>query len=366
MRDLIPAMSFSPVAKTGRSRSDRFFDRKGPGEAGKSVPNRRARHARAVRTAFLFIANPCARNGRARHKLVQLRRELDHRGISYDLAVCDGLDHAGALSAEANRAGYDVVVGVGGDGTINRVLNGFFDANGRRLSAARMGAIHIGTSPDFCRSYGVPTDVHTAVEALLAGVSKKISVGKIVCESRSPQIAPNIPRAAFFGCCANIGLGASLARLANGGIRRYAGDSLGTFLCLLRVLARQGPRAMTLEIDGRAQQLESVYNIAVGKTRYIASGIQVRHDLSEADNRFYIITLRNLAWHRLGSVLWTLYSGRPITSGKCLSLTYGSNIRIDSPGASTEVEFDGDPAGWCPCRIETAPDALDLIVGGAL
>ncbi len=312
----------------------------------------------------LFIANPHARNGRARKKLAQLRAELERRGLKHDLALCEGLDHARTLSEQANRSGYEVVVGVGGDGTINRVLNGFFDANGRRLSSARLGVIHIGTSPDFCRSYGVPAGVPEAVDALLAGVARQIRVGRVVYETRPAQAGGTAPGTAFFGCCANVGLGASLARLANGGIRKYAGDFLGTFLCLLRVLVQFRPQTMDLELDGRTQRLDKVYNIAVGKTRYIASGLQVRHELREGDDRSYVICLRDFSWSRLGQVLWMLYRGKPIASGRCLSLAYAKSIRLASAGSPAEVEFDGDPAGWCPCRIATAPDALDLIVGG--
>jgi diacylglycerol kinase family enzyme len=316
------------------------------------------------RATYLLIANPCARNGRARKKLSRLQAELDHRGVKYDLALCQGLDHARALSEEANRAGYDVIVGIGGDGTINRVLNGFFDAQGRRLSRARMGAVHVGTSPDFCRSYGVPVEVSAAVDALAEGIVRPIRVGKISCSSGP---APDgTPRTSFFGCCANVGLGASLARLANGGIRKYAGDFLGTFVSLLRVLARYRPSTVHLEIDGQAQTLGGIYSIAIGKTRYIASGIQVRHELTERDDRLYLLCLQNLTWSRLAQILWVLYSGKPFSSNRCLTLSYARSIQLSSPAASLEVEFDGDPAGWCPCHIETATDPLDLIVGGTL
>jgi diacylglycerol kinase (ATP) len=313
---------------------------------------------------YLLIANPYARHGRAREKLNRLRAELDRRRVKYDLTLCNGLNHARCLSEEANRSGYDVVVGVGGDGTINRVLNGFFDANGRRFSTARMGVVHIGTSPDFCRSYGMPVEVSAAVEALVGGVARQIRVGKVVYETRSPRAGLNAPSTAFFGCCANIGLGASLARLANSGIRKYAGDFLGTFASLLRVLLHYRPQTVQLETDGRPQTLHRVCNIAVGRTRYIASGIQVRHELQEQDNRLYVLSLQNLSWTRLGHVLWSLYNGKPISPSQCLSLAYAQSVRLSATSAPLEVEFDGDPAGWCPCRIETAPDSLDLIVGG--
>ena len=334
-------------------------------EANEPEAPRTTRWARRSQRTHLFIANPYARNGGARKRLVQLRSELERRAVKYDLALCEGLDHARRLSEDANRAGYDVVVGVGGDGTINGVLNGFFDPNGRRLSSARMGAIHIGTSPDFCRSYGLAVDVPSAVDALRAGLTRQIRVGKIVYETRPPPFGANAPGTSFFGCCANVGLGASLARLANGGIRKYAGDFLGTFMCLLGVLLRYRPQTMNLEVDGRSQKLDQVYNIAIGKTRYIASGIKVRHELQQQDDRFYVICLRDLSWSRLGHVLWTLYRGKPIVSGPCLSLAYAKTIRLDAVSAPLEVEFDGDPAGWCPCRVETAPDSLELVVGGA-
>jgi len=136
-------------------------------------------------------------------------------------------------------------------------------------------------------------------------------------------------------------------------------------LQMQRVLLQYRPRTINLELDGRPQRLDKVYNIAVGKSRYIASGIKVRHDLRERDDRLYVICLRDLSWSRLGQVLWTLYRGKPITSGRCLSLDYAKTIRLASASTPAEVEFDGDPAGWCPCQNTTAPDPLDLIVGAA-
>ena len=310
-----------------------------------------------------FIINPHARNGRGRKKVEELRAELERCRLRYTLAFCEGLDHACELSREANLSGYDVITGVGGDGTINRVLNGFFDSSGHRISQARMGAVHIGTSPDFCRSYGVPTKITSAIEALATGLSCPVSVGRILYEAGNGSATATGQRSACFGCCANVGLGPSLARLANAGIRKHVGDFLGTFISLLQVLVSFRPRDLRIELDGHERTVPGVYNIAVGKTLYIASGIKIRHELSRQDSRFYVLCLRNLSWRNIGHVLHTLYTGRPITADSCLSLEYARSAQITPTNGPVEVEFDGDPAGWCPCRIETARDPLDLIVG---
>ena len=304
---------------------------------------------------YCVIANPHARNGRGRRRLRELEDLLQRRGLSYDLKICDGFERARSMSEEANRTGYDVIVGAGGDGTINRVLNGFFDDQGRRLSPARLGVVHLGTSPDFCRSYGIPTELGAAVNALAAGRIRRLAVGRVAYE-------PTQRRPAYFGCCANIGLGATLARRANGGIRKYAGDFAGTLLCLLRTLLTYRPHPLQVTMDGEARTLEGVVNISIGKTFHVASGLKIHHELKERDERFYVLCLRQLSCRRLAGVLRSLYGGRPIQPSASLSLEYAREIQIDPLWPSLEVEFDGDPAGVCPCQIETAADPLELIV----
>lgn len=314
-------------------------------------------------TGFMFIVNPHARNGQTSAKLEELRHALNHHGILYDMRPSESLDHANALSREANLAGYHTIVAVGGDGTINRVLNGFFAADGTRLSQARMAAIHIGTSPDFCRSYGIPLGIPEAVETLASGVTRLIYPGQA---SYLNQPSDGVTATAFFACCANVGFGANLARLANGGIRKRVGDFSGTFLSLLRVLRTFHPVTLSVRMDGVEHQIHNVYNVAVGRSRYIASGLQIRHRLRVVDPRLYLVCLRDLSWKNLLPVLYALYSGRPIRSRPYLSIEYARRIAINSPGQQVEVEFDGDPAGWCPADFKVASEPVELLVPPAL
>ncbi|MBN2036330.1 MAG: hypothetical protein JW768_06270 [Chitinispirillaceae bacterium] len=306
------------------------------------------------------IINPHARNGRAKKIVPRLLRLLEQTSLSYDWKYTDSMEHAFHLSQKAQKENYDIVVAVGGDGTINRVLNGFFDASGHRISRARLGVIHTGTSPDFCKSHGIPRSLEQAVQALSQGTTSLVRVGMITCAS-SPGAADSRPL--FFGCCANIGLGASLARRANSGIRKYCGDTAGTFISLLQVLSRHKPATVSLSIDGNQRTLHKVYDIAVGMTRYIASGIQVRHQLGPLDDRLYVVTVKELTPANTAGVLRLLYAGKDIPAGKQeISLDYGHRIDC-SCEAPLEVECDGDPAGFCPCTIATVPDVLELIVG---
>jgi diacylglycerol kinase (ATP) len=321
--------------------------------------------SKGVRTGFMFIVNPAARGGRTRTKLEELRSELNRQGIYYDVRLSESLDHATRLSREANLAGYHTVVAVGGDGTINRVLNGFFDADGNRLSAAQLAAIHIGTSPDFCRSYGVPTRISDAVAALRSGVSRPIFAGQILYQHKWRSDPGDYPSTRFFGCCANAGIGASLARLANDGIRQRVGDTAGTLVSLLRVLRSFRPVDLELELDGETRTFQRVYNVAIGRTRYIASGIQIRHRLEPNDRRFYLVFLREFPVRYLFGVLWSLYSGRPLGASPFLTVEYARTITVRPSSGPVELEFDGDPAGWCPAHVCVGAQTINLVVPNA-
>jgi diacylglycerol kinase family enzyme len=135
-------------------------------------------------------------------------------------------------------------------------------------------------------------------------------------------------------------------------------------LSLLGVLSRYRSVNITLEIDERRRPLSRVFDIAVGRTRHIASGIQVRHNLSGVDPRLYVVAVHNLSVFNIITVLRLLYSGRSIpTQREYITLEYGSRVTITCNNP-VEVEFDGDPGGYCPCTITTATDHLDLISGG--
>ncbi len=319
------------------------------------------RRARS-KAGFMLVVNPRARNGRAQAKIDELRRALNDQGIPYDLQQSESLEHARALSREANLAGYHTVVAVGGDGTVNRVLDGFFARDGTRLSRARFAAIHVGTSPDFSRSYGVPTDIREAVAALASGMTTPIYPGRVSYQYRPPDAGSNGAAASTFACCANAGFGANLARLANGGIRKRVGDFAGTFLCLLWVLRAFRPVTLRLQVDGVERQIENVCNVAVGRSRFIASGIQIRHQLGATDPRLYVVCLRALSLMTLVPVLCVLYGGRPLHSRSYLSIAYGHKVSVRAPDRAVELEFDGDPAGWCPADFSVASEPVDLLV----
>lgn len=305
---------------------------------------------------YYIIINPRSGSGKCGRLFRSVLAGIGNAGCDYDYVTASSWRSISGQSRYANEQGYDRIVAMGGDGTINGTINGFYNSDGTRISKAAMGVVYTGTSPDFCRSYGVPMEHDAALKVLTGSGSRMIRTGKIVFRRRAGE---EDTETRYFACCANIGLGAEVATGANR-IRKYLGDVPGTLVSLLRSLVLYKPVEITLDLDGTGVRLLKVANISVGRTKYIASGIKMPAGIPDLDDRFYILTAMNVTLRKLPSLLKQAYSG-PAGSSEILRLDHGRKIGITSEATSVEVEFDGDPAGYLPCAIEMAKDPLELL-----
>ncbi len=306
--------------------------------------------------SWFFIINPGSKHHKGAKILPELLKRLDKQHIDYEYKLTKSLEDAFLFSREANKKGTQTIVAIGGDGTINQVINGFYDETGKRISSSQLGVIHTGTSPDFCLSYGIPTNPLTALDTLLKGYSRKIPIAQITFHTNTAE-----EQTRYFACCASFGLGAQVARYSNSGIRKYLGDSLGTFVSIVISLLRYHPENLIIQGEGNLISIENNFNTFIGKTTFIASGIKINHTLSVDDDRLYMLSLSQVNISNIIPALIAIYSGKAIKNKKYITLSYYKSIEIKAGHNNNEIEFDGDPQGFLPCRISVAQDRLELI-----
>jgi diacylglycerol kinase family enzyme len=305
-----------------------------------------------------LVLNRASKGGSAGRKFGRIFRLLQDSGIEFDHTYAESYEDMKGASIRAHAGNYDAIVAVGGDGTINAVINGFFDEQGDLRSAKKMGVIYTGTSPDFCRSYGIPIEFEGAVNILKQGRTREIRLGRI---NLSGNLQETRYVTKYFSCCASIGIGAMVAQKANSA-RTYLGDIPGTFYAILYSLARFRQQEITVYLPGESKTYKRLTNVFVGRTKYIASGLRVNHEMDDHDDRFYLLCVHDLNLWRLPGLLRQLYSGETHPS-VVMDVLYAGHIEIVSPLRAL-VEFDGDPAGYTPCSIQVSAAPLKLIVGG--
>ena len=126
----------------------------------------------------LLVVNPAATTSTPRSREV-LKRALASE-MKVEVAETSHRGHAAALAVRAMREGLDVVVALGGDGTVNEVVNGLL-TDGPKADLPALAVVPGGSTNVFVRSVGLPPDPFDAtgaiLEALRAGRSRRIGLG---------------------------------------------------------------------------------------------------------------------------------------------------------------------------------------------
>lgn len=301
------------------------------------------------------MLNPGSRSFNGMDCWPELLDGLRRAGTRFDFAFTSIDSDAARLAEEADRAGFDAVVAVGGDGTINGVLNGLVRPGTEKARAA-FGVLYTGTSPDFCNRLGIPIEPGAAVDALLSG--RRLAIDLCRVAHRSADGASSIE--GVFACSANFGLGASIARGSNTGLRKCLGDAVGTFLSTVRAIAKYQPTALAvdLDLDGERRTYDRLYNLFVGKNPLIASGIRLDIDIAPDDGRLYILPLHGITKAALFASLADVYTGNLV---RRFPPVFCRNVTVHAGTDNNEVEYDGDPRGTLPARISVLPRAVDVL-----
>ena len=307
-----------------------------------------------VKSLFLVL-NPSSRSFAGQKKWPRIFELLDQSGIHYEHALTEKAGDGTILAEAAAKQGFDAVIAVGGDGTINEVISGVVPVLEQNPdSACRFGVIYTGTSPDFCSFHGLSLNPDVIVNRILAGHTRHVDLCRIVhrCEDSEQMVSR------YFSCSANFGMGAAIARGSNTGLRKRFGDFIGTLLSMLDAIRNYTPPCFQLKIDGNERDFDQVHNIFIGKNPYIASGIRLKLDIAADDGRMYVVALHGISKLRLLSILPRVYTGSFCSEFKPV---FCHEVEIYDGNGADEVEYDGDPQGRLPARISIIPRILPVL-----
>jgi len=249
--------------------------------------------------------------------------------------------HACLLAREYTGA----VVAVGGDGTINQVLNGVMMSE----NPAEMGVLYAGTSPDFCRFHNIPTDPEKALQVVLQKEMEPVDVLKIIFSDQ---------RKCYAGCSVNIGMGADVALFANRW-RRFLGDVPGTGVGVVKSILRHSPFDAEISVDGVERVFEKINHIFIIKNPLIASNLKLNLDIKPNDGKMYVFVLQKMKKIELLSSIGRFYTGKIVNDARFF-VARCRNISIRTSCVKA-VEFDGDPGGSTDISVRLVPGALNLI-----
>lgn len=302
---------------------------------------------------YYLIYNPTARSGRSKIEFKKIIEILKDRNIDFDYALTTKKDEAIDIASGITKNKTDVIVAVGGDGTMGEVITGLMRQS--RQNRPILGVLHIGTSPDFPRYHGIPIQTDEATDFLLKAKPALIDIGKVAYHSLiNGEITTS-----YFGCNVNIGLGPQIASKYGNRYRTILGDFGGTLLATLVSLAFYKNAKASLMVDDNKIELNNLINLTAGKDPYLASGMRVPVNICANDGKMFYLSLQSKSKIKLLGQLWRLYKGN-ILDFPGAKFCRAQKIVIESEDLSL-VEFDGDVRGCLPAMVEIMPCEIPLL-----
>jgi len=287
---------------------------------------------------YKFIVNPAAGRGRCLHEAEKVKifcndYDLDHK-IFYTLKSGDAITFA-----REGRDSFDCVVAVGGDGTINEVVNGLI--GGR----AKLGVVPVGSGNDFIKAVAIPEKLEKALINLTRLKSQKIDVGQAGDR--------------YFINGLGIGFDAWVVKETLG-IKKFRGMAIYLYAVLKTIYSFKPPQVL-LRYDDISRE-EKFFMITVGNGISLGGGFKLTPQALIDDGLFDLNIVRDLNKWEIYKNLVSVFSGRHIylpqvTTGRTthLSVTSEEGFAVHADGELLSLHLKS-------LDIKLYPKALDVVV----
>lgn len=269
------------------------------------------------------------------------------------LAVASG--QATSSEPGADLSGKELVVVVGGDGTINRAVNWLFKPGQRPPGEIVLGIVPAGTACSLPRELGIPRGFR-AIRLLSEGSVRTIDLLSLRWLTPGGE-----QKRRFVTTLAHFGFGGAVVNSLSPRLKKLGGF-LGFSLAAARELLRYKTQEIAVQLDGVHVAHSRLLSVIVANSRYEGGGMCVAPAAQPDDGLLHTVVVRDLPMFSRLTRFPTVYAGRhvrlrAVTSFRGKTVVVAANNPIP-------FEFDGEPAECLECHIQVVPSAIRIIVPG--
>jgi diacylglycerol kinase (ATP) len=249
--------------------------------------------------------------------------------------------HAIELTRDAIKQGARTIIAVGGDGTVNEVVNGFFENERIIAMDAELAIISRGTGSDFSRILNrfIPSGERRMVDLMKVWYTATDG-------SRRLRYSINIT---------SFGMGGEVADRVNRSTK-VLGGKVAFLTSMFRTACLFPGKAVTLQLDHSKTIAANITNVAIGNGQYHGAGMWICPGAIIDDGLLDVTVVRHLNLAQLVKSLPTLYDGGIYSHPKVESHRVKS-VKAES-AEPVLIEIDGESVGRLPLEISVVPQAI--------
>ncbi|GAK60283.1 diacylglycerol kinase catalytic region [Candidatus Vecturithrix granuli] len=301
------------------------------------------------------IVNPKSGGGKTGERWAAIQSALERElGTFTVLETRQKLDAIG-LTRQALKDGTQTIIAVGGDGTLNEVVNGFFEDGVPIHPAAKLAVVLRGTGSDFVKTCKLPGTIEELTQAIKTGDASPCDIVRATVKPISEE-----PRERYFINVADVGIGGPVVNLVNNSSKRLGGKI--TFLLAGAQATLQSKNfMMRIKLDGETicdQQPRYFTVIANGK--YFGGGMHIAPEANLNDGLFDVMLAGDFSlFEKIFKILPRLYTGK-IGQLKKIRMLRGKRLHINADRPLL-IEADGELIGKTDALFEILPSALQIV-----
>ncbi len=305
--------------------------------------------------SIVFIVNPNAGNGSTGSKWPRIKSIARDRLGPFEHFMTEGPGDASRLASKAVSRGAELLACVGGDGTLNEVVNGFMAEDGPIRPEALLGLIPRGTGCDFIKTVPIPRDLDMALDLINSSNARLIDLGRIKYSDHHGRYSYR-----YFHNIASFGLGGEVDERVNRTTKIFGGFISFIWATLISILIYNKKR-IHLKVDNGFDQRVVSWNVVVANGQYHGGGMWVAPGASVDDGLFQVTVVGDLTLAEVFRHLPKLYNGKLFQLEKVNTLV-GKRVEASSD-QRVLLDVDGEQPGQLPAVIDMVPNALLLISG---
>ncbi len=291
---------------------------------------------------YFFIVNPIAGRGECKEKWRLIKEEVEQVGLDYEVAFTRAPGDGVFLAKEGIEKGFDILVAVGGDGTINEVIKGIIQEDmGHKIY---LGIIAAGTGNDLVRTLNIPQNISAAVEVLQKANVQIIDMGRVNGD--------------YFINVVGVGFDGAIAYEVNHNVKWLKGTAAYLY-GVLKVLFQYKSPQMRIQIDDLI--LEGKYIlVAIANGKYYGGGMMIAPGAEIDDGQFEIVVVEDVDKLEVLKVLPTIFKGNHIKH-PAVRVYHGKKVYLHSP-EKVLIQADGELKGTLPMGFELKSQALSVLI----
>lgn len=308
----------------------------------------------SIQKEWLVIVNPNAGNKKGKKDWDRISALLKEEDLPFTVKFTERKGHAIAFTLEGITAGFRKIITVGGDGTLNEVVNGVFLNDACPTLDISLALIPVGSGNDWGRMFGIPLDYKKAIKIIRDNKQMVHDIG-LVSFFNGPDKTYR-----YFINIAGLGFESVVVRRTN--IQKDKGRSgklIYFYNLLLSLLSYNNTKAEII-IDG-VKSISDVFSINVGNGRYCGGGMRQTPDALPNDGLLDVTIIKGMGKFEIIRNLKILYDGTILNHPKIDGYKC-KNIKVSSDSV-IYTEADGESLGHTPAEFSIIPASINIVYG---